>query len=394
MRRHILRWLVVTGLALLGPTWTSNLQAQNQPSLVINDVTVAETNGGSTIATFTVSFADSAGHGPAFVSITTSAGTATTGGQCGTSGVDFIGVSGQLLVSLSASERSKQIGITVCGDTRDEPDQTFFVNLLNPRGATIQDGQGQATIIDDDPPPVLSIGDGTRGESPTSLFSAFGVSLVGSTENAVSVRYATADRSAIGGVCGTPGVDYEKTSSSITLPGNLIPGSPAPTTVRVCGDSVSEGDQQFEIHLSNATNATIQDGIGLVTITDDEPLPTLSIAPAVLVNEPSALTSQAQAVFTVTLTGPPTEQPVSVQYATAPGTAIGGQACPGTTLQGADYITQTGTLTFTRAKSTQQIQVPVCADSAPNEQSETFSVTLTRAANAAITQAVGTATIR
>jgi len=393
MRRHILRWLVVTGLALLGPNGTATLRAQSQPGLVINDVTVAETNGGSVVATFTVSFADTTGHGPALVSITTTTGTATTGGQCGTAGVDFIGVSGQLLVSLSASERSKQINITVCGDTRDEPDQTFFVNITA-RGAAVQDGQGLGTIIDDDPPPVLSISDGTRGESPTSLFSAFGVSLVGSTEKVVSVRYATADRSAIGGVCGTPGVDYEKTSSSITLPGNVIPGSAAETPVRICGDSVSEGDQQFEIHLSTATNATIQDGIGVVTITDDEPLPTLSITPTVRVSEPSASVPQAEAVFTVILTGPPTEQPVSVRYATAPGTATGGQACPGTTLQGADYITQTGTLTFTTAKSTQKIQVPVCADSAPNEQSETFSVTLTRAANAAITQAVGTATIR
>jgi hypothetical protein len=393
MSRRILRSLVVMGLALLGPTGTANLPAQNQPGLVINDVTVAETNGGSVVATFTVSFADTTGHGPAFVSITTTAGTATTGSQCGGSGVDFIGVSGQLLVTLSAAERSKQINITVCGDTRDEPDQTFFVNITA-RGAAVQDGQGLGTIIDDDPPPVLSISDGTRGESPTALFIAFGVSLVGSTENVVSVRYATADRSAIGGVCGIHGVDYEKTSSSITLPSNFIPGSAAATPVRICGDSVSEGDQQFEIHLSNAINATIQDATGVVTITDDEPLPTLSITPSVMVNEPGALVPQAQAVFTVTLTGPPTEQPVSVQYATAPGTAIGGQACPGSTLQGADYITQTGTLTFTAAKSTQEIQVPICSDSTTNELSETFSVTLMRAANAAITQAVGIATIQ
>jgi hypothetical protein len=380
------------GLALLGLTSWSNILAQNQPSLVINDVTVTETNSGSTLATFTVSFADSTGHGPAFVSITTTAGTATTGGQCGASGVDFIEVSGQLLVTLNASDRSKQISITVCGDTRDEPDQTFFVNITA-RGAAVQDGQGLATILDDDPPPVLSISDGTRGESPTALFTAFGVSLVGSTDNVVSVRYTTADRSAIGGVCGTQGVDYEKTSSSITLPGNLIPGSTAATPVRICGDSVSEGDQQFEIHLSNATNATIQDGTGLVTITDDEPLPTLSITPAVVVNEPSASVPQADAVFTVTLTGPQTERPVSIKYATAPGTALGGQGCTGSTLQGADYITQTGTLTFVTARSTQQIKVPICLDST-NDPNETFTVTLSGAANAEITQAVGTATIR
>lgn len=391
MSSHILRWSASMSLALIGTTWASRAPAQSPPGLVINDVTVAETNSGSTLATFTLSFADSTGHGPAFVSITTTAGTAVTGGQCGTSGVDFLGVSGQLLVTFTASERSKQITIPVCGDTRDEPDQTFFVNLLNPRGAAIQDGQGQATIIDDDPPPVLSISDGTHGESPTALFLVFGVSLVGSTENIVSVRYATADRSAIGGVCGTPGVDYERTSSSITLPGNLPPGITAPTPVRICGDSVSEGDQQFEIQLSNAINATIQDGTGLVTITDDEPLPTLSITQAVQVSEPSTLVPQVDAVFTVALTGPPTEKPVSVQYDTAPGSASAGRCGGG--LAGGDYVAQTGTLTFTVAKGTQLIKVPICLDST-NDPNERFTVVLSKAANAVITQAVGTATIR
>jgi hypothetical protein len=383
---------VVISLAQLGPPWSSSVLAQSPPSLVINDVTVAEANSGSTIATFTVSFVVPGLHRPTSVSITTTAGTATPGGECGGAGVDFVGVSGPVVVILGPSEQSKQINVTVCGDTRDEPDQTFFVNLLNASGSPIQDGQGQATIIDDDPPPVLRIGDGTRGESPTSLFGAFGVSVVGSTDNVVSVRYTTADRTAIGGSCGTQGVDYEKTSSSITLPGNLIPGSPVTLPVRVCDDDVSEGDQRFAIQLSNATNATIQDGTGLVTITDDEPLPTLSITPAIQVSEPSALVPQVDAVFTVALSGPPTEQPVSLQYATAPRTASAGSTCAGG-LRGVDYVTQTGRLTFVTAKSTQQIKVPICLDST-HDPNETFTVTLSGAANAVITQAVGTATIQ
>lgn len=392
MSAPVFRWLVPVGLALLGAIWTSRAPAQNPPRVVINDVTVAESNSGSVVATFTVSLVDGTGTGPVVVSGTTTAGTATPGGQCGAAGVDFIGVLGQG-VTLSASEPGKPISITVCGDTRDEPDQTFFVNITA-RGAAVQDGQGLGTIVDDDPPPVLSISDGTLPESPAGLFFAFGVSLVGSTEKAVSVSYATVDRTAIGGVCGTPGVDFERTTSSITVPSNSIPGNPAPTPVRICGDDVSEGDQRFEIQLSNATNATIQDGTGLVTITDDEPLPALSITPTVRASEPSALVPQVDAVFTVTLIGPPTERPVSVQYATAPGTAIGGQGCSGSTLQGADYITQTGRLTFTAAKSTQQIQVPICGDAATNELNENFTVVLSKAANAVITQAVATATIR
>jgi Ca2+-binding RTX toxin-like protein len=44
----------------------------------------------------------------------------------------------------------------VLGDTFDESNETFFVNLSAPTGATIADGQGVGTIVDDDasPPPV------------------------------------------------------------------------------------------------------------------------------------------------------------------------------------------------------------------------------------------------
>jgi hypothetical protein len=38
--------------------------------------------------------------------------------------------------------------------------------------------------------------------------------------------------------------------------------------------------------------------------------------------------------------------------------------------------------------------VPICGDAATSEPSENFTVVLSRAANAVITQAVGTATIR
>lgn len=37
------------------------------------------------------------------------------------------------------------------GDSIPEPDETFFLNVSGAMGATIVDGQGQATILNDDP---------------------------------------------------------------------------------------------------------------------------------------------------------------------------------------------------------------------------------------------------
>ena len=40
--------------------------------------------------------------------------------------------------------------VTVNGDTTPEANQTFFVNVTNVTGATVADGQGLGTIINDD----------------------------------------------------------------------------------------------------------------------------------------------------------------------------------------------------------------------------------------------------
>ena len=217
MSPHNLRWSAAIVLSLLGTTWASRVPGQSPPGLVINDVTVPENNSGSVVATFTVSFADASPHGAVIVFYTTAAGTASSGGQCGT-GVDFVGVSGLSSVTLSASEQSKAINITVCGDARDEPDQTFFVNITA-RGAAVQDGKGQGTIIDDDPLPVLSVRDGrnSEGAAGATTTGGFTVSLAGLSENTVSVNYATVNRSAIGGLCGSQGADFEKASSTLTF---------------------------------------------------------------------------------------------------------------------------------------------------------------------------------
>jgi subtilisin-like proprotein convertase family protein len=47
-------------------------------------------------------------------------------------------------------ETEKTITVLVNGDTGEEPNETFVVNLSNAQGATIADGQGVGTILDDD----------------------------------------------------------------------------------------------------------------------------------------------------------------------------------------------------------------------------------------------------
>jgi len=43
------------------------------------------------------------------------------------------------------------IAVQVIGDRLAEPNETFSVNLTSPNNATIADGQGHGTILDDEP---------------------------------------------------------------------------------------------------------------------------------------------------------------------------------------------------------------------------------------------------
>ncbi len=106
----------------------------------INDVTVDEGNAGTTPATFKVTLEQAA---PVEVQVdfATANGTALAG-------QDYNATSGT--VTFPAGTTSADVVVQVRGDTVDEPDETFFVNLSNPSGGTIVDGQGRGTIIDDE----------------------------------------------------------------------------------------------------------------------------------------------------------------------------------------------------------------------------------------------------
>jgi hypothetical protein len=86
-------------------------------------------------------------------------------------------------------------------------------------------------------------------------------------------------------------------------------------------------------------------------------------------------------VFTVRLSAP-SAVPVTVQYATADGTAA----------TGSDYQPASGTLTFTPGETTKTISVPVLGDRLA-EANETFLVNLSQPTNAHITAGHGVGTI-
>ncbi|MCX8014527.1 MAG: hypothetical protein N2748_00765, partial [candidate division WOR-3 bacterium] len=293
------------------------LNDDNQPSISINDVTLNEGNTGTTSFVFTLTLSNLS-YQTITVDYSTADNTATIANN------DYIAASGT--VTFNPDEGSKQITVLVNGDYDYELNETFFVNLTNAINATIADNQGIGTILNDDEPPAITITDTTdyEGNSGTKSFG-FYVTLSVSSYLPVTVNYTTANGTATIG-----DNDYIATSGTLTFaPGELVKR----IGVDVNGDYKYETDETFYVNLSGATNATISDGQGLGTILNDDVVPTIMISDT-SASEGNMGTKSFG--FYVTLSNP-SYQTITVNYATANGTATTGDN---------DYIATSGTLTF------------------------------------------------
>jgi hypothetical protein len=111
------------------------------PSLTISDVTSVEGRRGTTAFVFTVSLS-SASSQTVTVRFTTRDGTATLADG------DYQAASGTL--TFAPGQTSRSITVLVNGDRRREGNETFSVELFDAVFATIADGQGIGTIVNDD----------------------------------------------------------------------------------------------------------------------------------------------------------------------------------------------------------------------------------------------------
>src|SRR3989442_1766396 len=98
---------------------------------------------------------------------------------------------------VAASLKKSTITVSVNGDVTQESNETFSVVLTGASGATIADGTGVGTIVNDDSRPTVSISDVSQdeGDSGKTPF-AFVVSLSNPSDQPVTVNYSTVDGSA------------------------------------------------------------------------------------------------------------------------------------------------------------------------------------------------------
>ncbi len=330
------------------------------PGLAIGSpLPVTETNSFTTPAVFPVTLLAASGQTVTVV-FTTADGTAIAG-------ADYDSTTGTL--TFNPGETQKSITVQVRGDTLGEPNETFLVQLQSPVNATITVGQGTGTIADDEP--RISINDITVTEGEANTTATFTVSLAGTASGTVTVGFITAAGTA------TAGTDYLTTSGSVTF---LVGETSKPITVTIVGDSLDESNETFNVNLTSvSSNAVVADSQGIGTINDNDATPSLSIGDASVIEGDAG---QVNMLFTVLLSAA-SGNGVTVNYGTTAGSATAGL----------DFQLTSGSLSFAAGTTQQTITVRVNGDFA-GELDETFTVNLSGAANATVSDgsAIGTIT--
>ena len=206
-----------------------------------------------------------------------------------------------------------------------------------------------------------------EGDSGTTDLT-FTVSLSAKSRHQVSVSYATADGTA------SAGADYEATRGRL----RFAPGETEQTvSVPVLGDARPEGNETFTLRLRSPTNAEIAGTEGTGTIVNDD-------TAMMSVEDVQAEEGDDGATdfdFTVSLS-PASEIEVTVDYATANGTANAGT----------DYRAASGELRFAPGETEKTVSVSVLGDQRP-EVDETFTLTLSSPVNVELARAEATGTI-
>ena len=350
-----------------------------QPRVSVADVTLNEPDSANELASFEVSL-DVPSTRPVTVDFATSDGTAAFGSQ---GSGDYFRRQTTTLTFLPG-QTSHQVDVWVLPDSRDEPDETFNLDLSNVTGgASIGDNRGVATIVDDDPAPTISVTDVAVDEPAADSRSAsFEVALSGPSDRNITVDFATTNGSAKFGSAGQ-GDYFRRLSTTLTF----LPGQTSKVVdVSVLPDSADEFDETFHLDLTNPTGtATIADARGTATIADQDATPSISVSNPQL-DEPNG--PDEPLVFAVTLSHP-SEKGVSATAATAPGTASPGDLGTGA---GGDYGPQSAALTFAAGQTSKSVSVPVHSD-AVDEHDETVRLGLSGVVNASGPASAATGTI-
>ena len=288
------------------------------PKIVVSDVTVEEGNDGPTEVLFRVEFSGPAGE-------PTEVDYQILGASALFSDGDYEpidGLSGTL--SFGPFETDKVIAVNVLGDRKYEDHEQFQLVLTNPFGGP--DEVALATILNDDAIPAISIRDSAPAPGQAEIDDVvFVVELSNPSEETITVNFRTdAAYNSMALPVGSAATLFDEfpalTDEVLTFqPGDIRQEIRISMPVATADDTLDEFDETFYVDLYDATNGVIDDYRGVGTIVDDDDPVSVSISPGTI-SVPEGDSGYTPVPLTLSLDAP-SGKPVTITYATAPGTA-------------------------------------------------------------------------
>ncbi len=241
-----------------------------------------------------------------------------------TKGVDYSATNGRL--TFNPGEILQTFSIQIINNSLVQPTRTISLVLTNPTGGVPLGGQKTATlfILDDDTAFVFATNNFRVNENGAN--AVVNINRIGLTNATNTVTFWTTDGSA------TNALDYRGVTNNLIF----LPGDANKTVlIPIIDDALLEGNETVLLHLTNAIAGSPLGGSNSATLTivDDECALQFS-SPTYSVEE------YAGFVTLVVQRVGGTINPVSVDYHTVDGTAIG------TGPNGPDFLAASGTLFF------------------------------------------------
>ena len=348
---------------------TDNDAAPTSITLTVNDNSVAEDDGATTITvTATVDGATRFSAGTTVTVSVADSGTATA--------VDFAAVANfDITIAAGAASANHTFTLTPTNDVVDETNETITVSgtsgSLTVNSATI-------SLTDDDAAPTaitLTVNDNSVGEGDGATTITVTATVDGTTRFAESTTVTVS----VAGSGTATAVDFATVSDfDITIAAEAA-NNTENFTLTPTDDTLDETDETVTV---SGTSGSLTVNSATITLADDDATPSLSIdSPIVAEGNAGA----KDMTFTVTLSAASGRQ-VTVDYAVD-------STDPGTATSGTDYApVSAGTLTFAVGTTSETIAVSVTGDTAM-EPDETVRLTLSGATNATLGTATGVGTI-
>ncbi|MFM6537318.1 MAG: Calx-beta domain-containing protein, partial [Microcystis panniformis] len=243
-------------------------------------------------------------------------------------------------ITFVAGSATATLTIDPTADTTIEANETVALTLATGTGYTIGTTTAvTGTITNDDLPSItLAVSPASVTEDGTGNL-VYTFSRTGATTNNLNVNYSIAGTANSTDYTGaTPG-----TGKTITFAAGE---STAILIIDPTADTIVESNETVALTLATGTGYTIGTTTAVIgTITNDDLLPNLNLSANQTIVEGN--TNPQNVTYTVTLSNAST-QTITVQYATANGTAIAVS----------DYTSTSGTLTFNPGVTSQVINIP------------------------------------